>query len=86
AQNVVKRIYEPFSNEELSTRIARLVTPEGCRAEVNVIFQQIESLHEACPGHTGDWYFSGDYPTPGGNRVSCRAFINYMSGLSERAY
>lgn len=86
ALNVVKRIYEPFSNEELSARIARLVTPEGCEAEVSVIFQQIESLHEACPGHTGDWYFSGDYPTPGGNRVSCRAFINYMSGLNERAY
>jgi len=86
AQNVVKRIYEPFTYEELSARIADLVKPVGCKAEVHVIFQQIESLHEACPGHTGDWYFSGDYPTPGGNRVSCRAFINYMSGLNERAY
>jgi amidophosphoribosyltransferase len=86
AQNVVKRIYAPFSNEELSQRIAELVTPPGCQARVQVIFQQIPDLHAACPQHTGDWYFSGDYPTPGGNRVACKAFINYMSGLNERAY
>jgi amidophosphoribosyltransferase len=86
AENVVKRIYDPFTDEEISDRIAFLVTPKECSAEVKVIFQKIEDLHKACPGHTGDWYFSGDYPTPGGNRVACKAFINYMSGLNERAY
>lgn len=86
AVNVVKRIYEPFTAEEISARIAKLVTPPDCHAEVEVIFQKIEDLHQACPGHTGDWYFSGNYPTPGGNRVSCKAFINYMTGQNERAY
>lgn len=86
AENVVKRIYAPFTAEEISARIAKLVTPPDCHAEVEVIFQKIEDLHQACPGHTGDWYFSGNYPTPGGNRVSCKAFINYMTGQNERAY
>lgn len=86
AINVVKRIYAPFTTEEISDRIAQLVTPPGCQAEVAVIFQKIEDLHRACPGHTGDWYFSGNYPTPGGNRVACKAFINYMTGQNERAY
>jgi amidophosphoribosyltransferase len=86
AENVVKRIYAPFTDEELADRIAKLVTPKGCSSEVKVIFQNIGDLHKACPAHTGDWYFSGDYPTPGGNRVACKAFINYMSGLNERAY
>lgn len=86
AENVVKRIYAPFSTRELSDRIAKQVTPPDCKAEVKIIFQEIQDLHKACPNHTGDWYFSGDYPTPGGNRVSCRAFINYLSGLNERAY
>jgi len=86
AANVVKRIYEPFSAEEISARIAQLVTPSDCHADVEVIFQKIEDLHQACPGHTGDWYFSGNYPTPGGNRVACKAFVNYMTGQNERAY
>jgi amidophosphoribosyltransferase len=86
AQNVVKKIFEPFTDEEISARVAKLVTPPDCKAEVTVIFQKISDLHTACPNHTGDWYFSGDYPTPGGNRVSCRAFINYVQGLNERAY
>lgn len=86
AENMVKRIYAPFTAEEISARIAKLVTPPDCHAEVEVIFQKIEDLHKACPGHTGDWYFSGNYPTPGGNRVSCKAFINYMTGQNERAY
>lgn len=86
AENVVKKIYAPFTAEEISARVAKLVTPEDCNAEVEVIFQTIEDLHQACPGNTGDWYFSGDYPTPGGNRVSCKAFINYVQGLNERAY
>ena len=86
AQNVVKKLFEPFTDEEISARVAKLVTPPDCKAEVEVIFQKISDLHTACPNHTGDWYFSGDYPTPGGNRVSCRAFVNYVSGLNERAY
>ncbi|MBL7923786.1 MAG: class II glutamine amidotransferase [Bacteroidia bacterium] len=86
AENVVKKIYAPFTATEISARVAKLVTPDDCQAEVEVIFQKIEDLHQACPNHTGDWYFSGNYPTPGGNRVSCRAFINYVSGLNERAY
>ncbi len=86
AQNVVKKIYAPFTDEEISARVAQLVTPEGINAEVEVIFQTIPNLHKACPDHQGDWYFSGDYPTPGGNRVSCKAFVNYVSGLNERAY
>ncbi len=86
AKNVVKKIFEPFSDEEISARVAQLVTPPDCKAEVEVIYQKISDLHTACPNHTGDWYFSGDYPTPGGNRVSCRAFVNYVSGLNERAY
>lgn len=86
AQNVVKKIYAPFTDEEISARVAQLVTPEGINAEVEVIFQSTANLHKACPDHRGDWYFSGDYPTPGGNRVSCKAFVNYVSGLNERAY
>lgn len=85
-ENVVKRVYEPFSYEEISSRIARLVTPQGLKAEVEVIFQTLEDLHEACPGHTGDWYFSGNYPTPGGNKVAIRAFMNFYNKVNERAY
>ena len=85
-ENVVKRIYEPFTYEEISARIAKLVTPEDCNAEIEIIFQKIENLHAACPNHLGDWYFSGDYPTDGGSGVVCRAFVNYMQGSNERAY
>jgi amidophosphoribosyltransferase len=84
--NFVKRIYEPFSAIEISAKIAELVTPSDIHAKVEVIFQSLEDLHEACPGHSGDWYFSGNYPTPGGNKVVNRAFINYYKGVNERAY
>ncbi len=84
--NYVKEIYEPFTAEEISDKIAEMVKPEGCKAEVNLVFQSIENLHEACPNHKGDWYFTGNYPTPGGNRVVNKAFINYMEGSLERAY
>jgi amidophosphoribosyltransferase len=84
--NYVKEIYAPFSYEEVSAEISRLLTPEGVTCEVNIIYQTIENLHAACPDHTGDWYFSGDYPTPGGNKVVNRAFINYYEGINERAY
>jgi amidophosphoribosyltransferase len=86
AKNYVTEIYEPFTNEEISSKIAELVTPPGTRAKVDVLFQTVEGLHQSCPEHTGDWYFTGNYPTPGGNRVASRAFINYYEGKNERAY
>lgn len=84
--NYVKEIYRPFTAKQISDRIARLVTPPGTHAEVTVVYQSIESLHQAIPHHKGDWYFTGDYPTPGGNKVVNKAFINYIEGKNERAY
>ena len=84
--NFVKALYDFYTHEELSRMIAKIVTPKGMRAEVDVIYQTVEGLHEACPDHRGDWYFSGNYPTPGGNRVVNRAFVNYMEGKVVRAY
>lgn len=84
--NQVKVLYDMFSYEEISKRIAKIVTPKNITPEVEVIYQTLEGLHTACPNHTGDWYFSGNYPTPGGNRVVNRAFINYMEGNNKRAY
>ena len=85
-KNFVKEIYKPFSPEEISQKIAEIVRPKDIQAEVEVIFQSIEDLHIACPGHTGDWYFSGDFPTPGGMKVVNNAFINYIEGSNKRAY
>lgn len=85
-QNYVKGIYAPFSVQEISAKIAEIVKPEGIHAEVEVIYQTIENLHKACPDHTGDWYFSGDFPTPGGMKVVNKAFINYIEGNNQRAY
>lgn len=85
-ENVVKAIYRPFTPAQISDKVAELLTPEGIDAEVRLVFQSIEGLHAACPGHRGDWYFTGDYPTPGGNRVVNRAFINYREGKNVRAY
>lgn len=84
--NCVKEIYEPFTEEEISDRIAKLLKHEDVNAEVKIIYQSIDALHQACPGNGGDWYFSGNYPTPGGNRVVNKAYINYMEGVNERAY
>ncbi|HZK08529.1 MAG TPA: amidophosphoribosyltransferase [Bacteroidales bacterium] len=84
--NYVKQIYEPFTARQISERIAQLVTPEHTRASVEVIYQSIEDLHAALPNHTGDWYFTGNYPTPGGNKVVNRAFINYVENRNVRAY
>jgi amidophosphoribosyltransferase len=75
--NYVKEIYEPFTDEEISARIAKLLTPAGTRAQVEIVYQDIPGLHKACPEHKGDWYFSGDYPTPGGNAVVNRAYVEY---------
>jgi amidophosphoribosyltransferase len=85
-KNVVQRIYAPFSDKEISAQIAKMLTPVGMQAEVEIIYQSVENLHIACPGHTGDWYFTGNYPTPGGNKVVNRAFINWMEKRNERAY
>ena len=76
--NYVKEIYQPFTMQEISRKIAELLTPEETQAEVEIVFQSIEGLHQSCPNHTGDWYFTGNYPTPGGNRVVNRAFILYI--------
>jgi len=84
--NVVKDIYRPFTAQQISEKIAELLTPPDINAEVRIVYQGIEGLRSACPGHTGDWYFTGDYPTPGGNRVVNRAFINYCEGKNVRAY
>ena len=85
-QNHVKDLYAPFEYEEISNKIAEIITTEGIDAEVQVIYQTVENLNKAIPKHLGDWYFTGNYPTPGGNRVVNRSFINYMKGSLERAY
>ena len=84
--NVVKQVYKPFTNEEITKKIAQLITPADLGLPVDVIYQTIESLHEACPNNKGDWYFTGNYPTPGGNRVVNKAFMNYMEGKNTRGY
>lgn len=75
--NYVKDIYSPFTAEEIAGKIARILTPEGTKADVHIVYQSLEGLHKACPNHRGDWYFSGNYPTPGGNKIVTRAFVNY---------
>jgi amidophosphoribosyltransferase len=85
-ENVVQNVYKPFTTEQISNKIAELITPKGLTVPVQVIYQTIDSLHEACPTNTGDWYFTGNYPTPGGNRVVNKAFINYMEGKNVRGY
>ncbi|WP_060874287.1 hypothetical protein [Myroides odoratus] len=84
--NYVKEIYAPFTDEEVSAKIAEMVTEEGTKSEIKIVFQSIENLHKACPKNLGDWYFTGDYPTKGGNRVVNRAFINYYEGRDEKPY
>lgn len=84
--NYVKEIYRPFTDEQISQKIAELLTPAGINAKVKIVFQSIENLHKACPNDLGDWYFTGNYPTPGGNRVVNNAFINYIENRNERAY
>ena len=84
--NQVQSLYDHVSEERISKRIAQIVSPTDMDVNVDVIYQTIDGLHEACPDHTGDWYFSGNYPTPGGNKVVNKAFINYMEGRDERSY
>jgi amidophosphoribosyltransferase len=85
-ENVVKQLYKQFDAEEISAKIAQLITPAGLEIPVDVIFQRIEDLHLACPNNLGDWYFTGNYPTPGGNKVVNKAFMNYMEGRNVRGY
>lgn len=84
--NYVKDIYRQFTPDQISDKIAELLKPEGCKAEVEIVYQSIENLHKACPNDTGDWYFTGDYPTPGGNKVVNQSFINFVEGAGGRAY
>jgi len=84
--NYVKEIYRPFPAQKISEKISELLTPPACKASVQIVYQTIEDLHEACPDHKGDWYFTGNYPTPGGNKVVNKAFLNYIEGKNIRAY
>lgn len=84
--NFVKEIYAPFTAEDISAKIAQMLTPKNINAEVRIVYQSVENLHRACPDNLGDWYFTGDYPTVGGNKVVNKAFINYVEGKNERAY
>ncbi|MDB4920611.1 class II glutamine amidotransferase [Mucilaginibacter sp.] len=85
-ENYVKAIYEPFTDQEISDRIAQIITPKEIKAEIKVLYQTLDNLHTACPDHKGDWYFSGNYPTPGGNKVVNKAFANWMEGKNARGY
>jgi len=85
-QNYIPELYALFTDEEISDKIAQIITPEGIKPKVDVIYQTLGALHEAIPNHLGDWYFSGDFPTAGGVKVVNRAFINYMEGKDVRAY
>ncbi len=84
--NHVKELYDPFTYHQVSRKISEIVTPPGMKAEVEVVYQTVENLHKACPNHSGDWYFTGNYPTPGGNKVVNKAFVNFMEGKMIRAY
>lgn len=86
ATNHVQRLYDQFKYEEISEKITDIVCPVGMKAELEVLFQTVDNLHKAIPGHSGDWYFTGNYPTPGGMRVVNRSFVNYLEGKLVRAY
>jgi amidophosphoribosyltransferase len=85
-RNLLRDIYKPFCADEISKKISSMLKSEEIKAEVEIVFQSIEGLHQACPGHTGDWYFTGNYPTPGGNKVANQSYINYIEGRNTRAY
>ena len=84
--NYVKDFYAPFTADQISKKISELLTSEEINAEVEIVFQSIENLHKACPEHLGDWYFTGDYPTPGGYRVAHKAFLNFYENKDGRSY
>jgi amidophosphoribosyltransferase len=85
-QNFVKEIYKPFTAQRISDKVSELLTPATVNAKIEILYQTIEDLHTAIPNHTGDWYFTGNYPTPGGNKVVNKSFINYIEGKNVRAY
>jgi amidophosphoribosyltransferase len=85
-KNEVQALYKLFKVNEVEKKIADILRPADLKAEFQVIYQSIEGLHAACPNHKGDWYFTGDYPTPGGNRVVNRSFVNFMENSDARAY
>jgi amidophosphoribosyltransferase len=85
-ENFVKAIYAPFSDEEISNKIAEIVRPKGLKAELSIVYQTVANLNIACPDHLGDWYFTGNFPTSGGNQVVNKAFVNFMKGIEVRAY
>jgi amidophosphoribosyltransferase len=85
-RNVVKDIYAGLSNEDISKKVAEIVVAEEINAEVEIVYQTVENLHQASPEHRGDWYFTGDYPTPGGNKVANRSLLYYLEGVNKRAY
>jgi amidophosphoribosyltransferase len=84
--NYVRQIYQNFTVEQVSAKIAELLKPDDCKAEIEIVYQTVENLHKACPNDLGDWYFTGNYPTPGGNRVVNSSFINFVEGKDQRAY
>jgi amidophosphoribosyltransferase len=84
AANHVRRIYEPFTVDELNRKIVAMLRPEGMQTPVDLVFQSIEGLHQACPGHRGDWYFTGHYPTPGGVRLVNQAFVSFVENVINR--
>ena len=84
--NYVKELYKPFSYQKISNKIAELLVDKDINSEVKIIFQKVEDLHRACPNHKGDWYFTGNYPTPGGSKIANKSFINFYEGKSQRAY
>ncbi len=84
--NVVKKIYKPLTAEQISARISKMLKVNEVKAEIEIIYQTIEDLHVSCPANKGDWYFTGNYPTPGGNVVANKSFINYVEGRDVRAY
>ncbi len=86
AVNLVKQIYDLFTPEQIPNKITELLRPDDIKADIEIIYQSVEGLHEAIPDHKGDWYFTGNYPTPGGNKVVNRSFINFMEGKNVRAY
>jgi amidophosphoribosyltransferase len=85
-ENFVKEIYAPFTDQEISDKIAEIITSDDIKAEVKIIYQTVENLRKSCPDHKGDWYFTGNFPTAGGMRVVNRSFANYMEGKGIRAY
>jgi amidophosphoribosyltransferase len=85
-KNHVKEIYKPFTAEQISTQISKMLKTPQIKAELEIVYQSIEDLHKACPNDLGDWYFTGNYPTPGGNKVANTSFINYIEGKDIRSY